>query len=329
MDTMRGNDSHSPRPRCVAAGRTRHRPSRLPLLLCLVVGGVLSTTQVRAETEAAPSKQDFSHPEHGSLSEIGAKLANPVSEVWALFTELDLDFSDGNLNQGDAKVGGRMLFQPIMPIPLYGGEGEEWKLITRPTVPILFSQPVPKGFDQFDGEGGLGDIQLPMLVSPPTGSWLLGVGPTWLFPSATRNAFGRDNWGVGPAAVVGYKTKEWTAGVFPQYTFGIGGSYDDDKRKASYLSMLYFFIYNLPDAWQIGMNPTISYDHKATSGNKWNVPIGLIAAKTTRIGKVPVKLQLGIEYSVVNQDDFGQRAQLKLNIIPVIDSLIQNPVFGR
>jgi hypothetical protein len=49
----------------------------------------------------------------------------------------------------------------------------------------------------------------------------------------------------------------------------------------------------------------------------------------TKIDDVPVKFQLGIEYSVVKQDDFGQVAQIKLNIIPVIPSLIKNPLFGK
>ena len=93
--------------------------------------------------------------------------------------------------------------------------------------------------------------------------------------------------------------------------------------------MLYFFVYNLPDAWQIGFNPTISYDSNASSGNRWNVPVGLFVAKTTKIGNTPVKVQLGMEYSVVQQDDFGQVAQLKLNIIPVIPSLVKNPLFGK
>jgi hypothetical protein len=48
----------------------------------------------------------------------------------------------------------------------------------------------------------------------------------------------------------------------------------------------------------------------------------------TKIGDVPVKFQLGIEYSVVRQDAFGQVAQIKLNIIPVISSLMKDPIFG-
>jgi hypothetical protein len=92
--------------------------------------------------------------------------------------------------------------------------------------------------------------------------------------------------------------------------------------------MLYWFIWNLPDAWQIGMNPTITYDNNATSVNQWNVAVGLFASKTAKVGKVPVKFQLGVEYSVVSQDTFGQEAQIKLNLIPVIPSLIKHPIFG-
>jgi hypothetical protein len=199
-------------------------------------------------------------------------------------------------------------------------------LITRPTLPILFSQPVPTGFDQFTHLGGLGDFQIPTLIAPPTGKLIFGLGPDWLFPTATRTEFGRQQWGVGPAGVFGYATKEFTAVVLPQYYFGIGGW--GDKPDANYMSMLYAFIYHLPGGWDIGTNPTINHDHTASSGNRWNVPVGLFVGKMVKIGEVPVKFQLGIEYSVISEDDFGQRAQIRFNVIPVIPSLIKSPVFG-
>ena len=45
------------------------------------------------------------HNAHGSLAEVGAKLSNPVSDVWALFTQFGLTFSDGDINTGDAQIG--------------------------------------------------------------------------------------------------------------------------------------------------------------------------------------------------------------------------------
>jgi len=313
----------------------RHSSGRNPLMtrkrtslrIRFICGALLFS--IVLSSEDCKGEEKYEHPEHGSLAEIGAKLSNPVSDVWALFTEFDLNFSDGDLNAGSEKIGGRMIFQPILPFPLYGQGEHAWKLITRPTIPVLFSQPVPKGFDDFNNLGGLGDTQLPTLVSPSSGNWLLGFGPTWLFPTATREEFGRRQWGIGPAFIFGYRAKDWLAGILPQYTWGIGGWNDEDTPDASYLSMLYFFVYNLPDAWQIGFNPTISYDHNAPSGNQWNVPVGLFVSKMIKMGKTPVKLQLGVEYSVIHQDDFGQVAQIKLNIIPVIPTLVKSPLLGK
>ena len=297
---------------------------------CLAVWVSFSFAATARGEEPSSGSAAGGAAEQSDVAEIGAKLSNPVSNVWALFTEFDLDFSDGDVNTGDPEVGGAMLFQPVLPFPLYGSGDNEWKLITRPVVPIVFSTPIPTGFNDFDNEGGLADIQLPMLVSPPTENWILGAGVNWLLPTSTRESLGHEQWGVGPTAVVGYKTKELTVGVFPQYYFGFASrsDRDSDVRDVSSLSMLYFLFYNLPDAWQIGTNPTITYDHQAGSGNKWNVPIGLTVAKTTRFGRLPVKFQFGIEYSVVSQDDFGQRAQLKLNVIPVMPSLVEEPIFG-
>jgi hypothetical protein len=281
--------------------------------------------QAPAPTPGTAAGGAAAQSEHDSLADVGAKLSNPVSDVWALFTEFDLIFSDGDVNTGDPQVGFSMQFQPVLPIPLFG----KWKLIVRPTVPVLFSQPVPEGFNDFDHKIGLADTLLPLVLSPPTKNWILALGPTFTIPTSTVDAFGRQQWAMGPAGVLGYKTKKAILGVFPQYFFGIGSRGDQgDTPDASYMSLLYFFFYNLPEAWQVGFNPVISYDNKALPDNKWNVPIGLTVAKTTKIGKLPVKFQFGFEYSVVSQDAFGQRFLLKLNVIPVIPSLIKKPLFG-
>jgi hypothetical protein len=34
-----------------------------------------------------------------------------------------------------------------------------------------------------------------------------------------------------------------------------------------------------------------------------------------------------VEYSVVSQDDYGKRALIKFNIIPVVKDLIEKPLF--
>jgi hypothetical protein len=301
----------------------------LAVLAVVVIAGPASAHDPDANPEGDKTAADHGH---ASLGDIGAKLSDPTSNVWALFTEFDLSFSDGDVNRGDPKIGGDMVFQPILPIPLYGEGKDQWKILARPTVPLIFSSAVPKGLNSFDHETGLGDITLPLPLAPPprmSGHWILGLGPTFLLPTATKDAFGSEQFGIGPAAVIGYKTKKFTLGIFPQYYFKIGSIGDQaDKPNVSNGSLLYFGFWNLPKAWQIGFNPVITYDDKATKGNKWNVPVGLLVTKTTAIAKKPVKLQIGFEYSVVSQDDFGKRFMIKVNVIPVIAALVKNPIFG-
>ncbi len=297
---------------------------------CLALLFVLSLCFVSAEALA-----EDSGTKHGSLSELGAKLSDPTSDVWALFTEFDLKFSRGDLSDDDYKTGGDMIFQPIMPFHLT----KNMKLLTRPTVPIIFSTPIPTGLKSdgtanFANKGGLGDISCPLLFSPvpkPGQSFSVGFGPTLQFPTHTQKELGTNTWEAGPAVVVTHKTKKTTMGLLCQYWWSYSeygsNSAGEDTPSASHGSILPFFFYNLPDAWQIGFSPTISYNDKATSGNKWNVPFGTTVAKMLKVGKLPVKFQLGVEYAVKRQDDFGPEWAIKLNIIPVIMSLQKNPFF--
>ena len=306
----------------VRRARARRQPVVPPILLLAIAFLTAARAQeARVEPDGAAAQAD-------DASEAAKKLANPLSNVWALFTEFDVNFSDGNLNAGHQRAGGRMLFQPILPIPLFERGESQWNLITRPTIPFLFSQPIPAGPNKFVRKGGIGDIQLPLIISPPIKNWILGAGPTFLFPSATDKAVGRQQWGVGPAVVIGHYSDKVTMGVFEQYFVGTGShNGSSGVPDASYMNLLYFMYYNLPHAWQIGFSPIITYDRRATAGNRWNVPVGISISKTARIGGLISKFELGFEYSVVSEDAYGQRAMVKLNIIPVIPSLIRRPLF--
>lgn len=299
-------------------------------LACALLGASLASIpgeSVRADDQAAASDEE-------KLGEMGSKLANPLSDLWALsFSMNGPQFFDGDINTGDPELGASLLFQPVMPFPLYGEGQDQWRLITRPVIPFVFTQPIPDGFNDFERKGGIGDIQLPLILSPSdriTGHFIFGAGPIFLFPSATSDDLGQQQWAMGPAVVLGYKTDKATFGVFPNYFWKIG---EEDQQQStpnvSQLSLLYFFNYKLPDAWQIGFNPTITYNDKAPSDNKWNVPVGLYVGRMVRLGRLPVLIKLGGEYSVVSEDLFGLRFQFRLQITPVIPSLIQSPILGK
>ncbi len=272
-------------------------------------------------------------PAAASAAEVGKQLSNPTSDVWALFTEFDYTKNNGTLTGGgDSKtVGSTMIFQPIAPVPLT----RNWQLITRPVVPIIFSTPVPGadgGEINFDRKSGLGDMALPLVpvnkhgIKLGKGGLVGGVGPTFQFPTATDDALGSDTWETGIAAVAVYKLPKWTFVAFPQYLWSTGKT-DDDAPHTSHGSLLYVVLYEAGNAWQVGVTPTITYDNEASSGNRWNVPIGLTVAKTTKVGKRMIKFQVAFEYSVVNQDAYGKEFMLRFNVIPVVANPFSKPLF--
>jgi hypothetical protein len=326
---------------------------RTLLLVCLICGAMLfpiplsngldfiatpawahdMTPHPHAEDSKVGETKDM-HPKHGSMGAIGSKLANPVSDLWQLAFSLNAPaFYDGDINSGDPEVGGVLAFQPVMPIPLWGEGEDEIRMIVRPIIPIIFSEPIPKGNNDFTHQGGIGDIQLPMLINVPkskAGNWLLGTGPVALFPTATTDALGSDQFAMGPAVVLGYAGKKNTFGIFPNYFWKVGSTgQDGDTANINQGSLLYFFNYMLPNAWQVGMNPTIKYNKQATSGNKWTVPVGGYVGKTTKIGRLPVNIKFGLEYSVVSPDDWGQRVAFRLQVTPVVPGLIKKAIFGK
>jgi hypothetical protein len=267
-----------------------------------------------------------------NMDEVGKKLANPLADLWALnFNSFVPGFFDGDVNKGDAKLGATTIFQPILPIPLSGEGADEFRVILRPVVPIVWGTPTPDGFDQFDYNSGIGDIQLPFVFSVPesiAGKWILGAGPVFEFPTATDDDLGADQWSAGPAVAVGHKGEKLTSVLFFNYFWKVAGAGQDDKPDTHKGSLLYSFQYALGDGWQVGTNPTITYNHKASSGNKWNVPIGAFIGKTLKMGSTPVNFKLGVEYSAISPDDFGQQAALRLQVTPIIGGLVKKPLFG-
>lgn len=284
-----------------------------------------------AGPHASPEDQ---HDEKGSMGEIGKKLANPLADLWALnFNSFIPGFFDGDINRGDAKLGATTIFQPILPVPLKGEGAEELRVIMRPVVPLIWGVPTPDGFDKFDYKSGIGDIQLPFVFAVPAskaGKWILGAGPVFEFPTATDDDLGADQWSLGPAIAVGHKGKALTSVLFFNYFWKIGESgQDSGTPDTSKGSLLYSFQYALKDGWQIGTNPNITYNHKASSGNKWNVPIGVFVGRTLKLGARPWNFKLGVEYSAVSPDDFGQQAAIRFQATPIIPGLIQKPLFGN
>jgi hypothetical protein len=280
----------------------------------------MPTAQVgqAAGASATPDSRPSAEPEANgvSASELNRQLSNPVTSLWSLtlqFNNYYLTNSRWNYN---------LQFQPVLPVSLT----KDWNLITRPVLPLYNSVPAPVAPGQYEQTWAFGDTILLELLSPAnTGPWILGAGPTFIFPTATSDFAGQGKWQAGPGVVVGYLTKEYIVGVFPQQWWSIGGS--TDRPFTSQMNLQPFAALFLGEGWNIGYSGNILANWKATSKNVWTVPLGLGIGKVVRLGRLPVKFQIAGQWMAVHPQNAGQMWNIQVLITPVIPKLISESLF--
>jgi len=273
-----------------------------------------------AVAEPAPTADERAEP---SLGEVNKQLTNPVSSLWSItFQQNNFKLDPGN---GRAqRWSSNLLLQPVLPI----GISPDWNLITRPVVPLFVSQPHPDpklGEPTHIGRStAFGDITLLQLVSPSpelAGNWLLGFGPSWIFPTAASDFTGSGKYQVGPAALVGYLSDKWIVGALVQNWWSYAGS--DSRPSTASMNLQPFASYFLPDAWSIGYSGNILANWKNSATDSFTVPIGVSVAKVVRLGKLPVRIALGGQWMPVQPDAYGQKWNIQLVVAPVLPKLVK------
>lgn len=254
--------------------------------------------------------------EGASASELNRKLTNPVSDIWSIsnqFNNFELNNSQWNNN---------WLFQPVLPISLT----KDLNLITRPVMPFYNIVPHETSPGEFARDAGLGDLTLLELLSPAnSGNWILGVGPTAIFPTATSGFTGQGKWQLGPSVVVGYLTKQYFIGMFPQQWWSIGGEHgrpDTNQMNLQPIAALFF-----GEGWDVFYSGNILADWTAPSEDVWTVPVGLGLGKVVKFGRLPVKFTLAVQYMPVHPRISGQEWNVQVQITPVIPKLIKGVLF--
>ena len=196
---------------------------RIRLIALLLV---LVSASVRAEDPQSPAAEAGGE----STAELSKQLLNPVSSLWSIAFQQNnylIDVGPGENERWNSNLN----FQPVMPIAI----NEDWNLITRPVVTAFNSVPHPvenRSPIEWTRSSTFGDTILLELFSPSpklAGQWLLGLGPTFIFPTANSEWTGQGKYQAGPAGLFGYLDEHWILGVFPQqwYSFsGAGGSRD-------------------------------------------------------------------------------------------------------
>ena len=254
-----------------------------------------------------------------SLTEVNKELSNPISTIWALSFQQNTFW----LNKPERNVV-NVLFQPVLPISLTSN----WNLISRPVIPVFNSTPYVNKSGNLHRVTGFGDTALVELLSPGprlAGPWLVGAGPTFIFPTASNSRLGQNKWQIGPTGLLGYLGEKWIAGVFPQQWWSVGGP---GSNTISQMNLQYFYAYFPAEGWSVGTSPNILVNWYARrSSNKVTFPIGLNISKVVRIGPLPVKFAVQGQYVPVHPDVFGQKWNLQFAVTPVIPKLIKGNLF--
>src|SRR5215469_14996582 len=251
-----------------------------------------------------------------SASELNRKLTNPVSDLWSISNQFN------NFKLANGHWNNNWNFQPVLPVSLT----KDWNLITRPLMPFYNIVPHETAPGQFERAAGLGDLAVVELLSPAhSGNWVLGAGPTFIFPTATSEFTGQGKWQAGPSVVAGYPTKKFFLGVFPQQWWSIGGQHgrvDTNQLNLQPIAALFF-----GDGWDVFYSGNILANWKAPSGDIWTVPIGLGVGKVVKLGRLPIKFTLSVQYMPVHPHISGQEWDVQVQITPVLPKLIKGVLF--
>ncbi len=130
---------------------------------------------------------------------------------------------------------------------------------------------------------------------------------------------------VGPSFVVGYMTKKYIVGVFPQQWWSFGG--DPERPSTSQLNLQPIAALFFEHGWSVGYSGNILANWKETPGNVWTVPLGIAINKVVKLGRLPVKFGVAGQYMVVRPEPAGQEWNIQIQLAPVLPRLVKGTLF--
>ena len=106
--------------------------------------------------------------------------------------------------------------QPAIPFNL----SDDWNLITRTIVPVIYQESPARGVDC---AFGLGDTVQSFFLSPveEVGGWILGAGPVWLWPTGTSPEVRSEQLGMGPTIVALQQRSGFTYGLLANHLWNV------------------------------------------------------------------------------------------------------------
>lgn len=235
--------------------------------------------------------------------ELARKLANPISSLISVPFQSNYDCCFGPRDSYRYTLN----IQPVVPFSL----NEDWNLIVRTIVPIVYQQAPAAGFDN---RFGLSDTEQSFFFSPAQSvdgiTW--GVGPVFLWPTATNSELGTGKWGAGPAGVILKQQGGWTYGALANHIWSYAGHNDRDALSQSFLQP--FLTYTFPDTTALNLSSETSYDW---TSEQWTVPINAGISKVFKFGEQRVSIGVSARYYAEAPSDGPKWGSPLCNYLPV------------
>ena len=241
---------------------------------------------------------------------LSKQLSNPNSPLSTLVFKHTYTQFDGTLPGASDQSSNVSIFQPVFPFPI----GDGTNLFIRPGIAYVWDQPV---FDpnsgNWDSVSGWADVGFDIAVGQTLdGGWVAVGGVQGTIP--TYSDVSGEQWRLGPEALVANIGEKAYGALFPSHQWDINGDYDYSTS-----GLEIFAGYFLPNAWTIYTNSQLTYDWVADQAT---VPINLTLRKVTKIGNTPIQFNLGVDYFVESNDEFGQDWAIKFSMAPVVENFI-------
>jgi len=254
----------------------------------------------------------FAQESEKSVDEVARELSNPVGSTASLTFQGTWTRWGGDLPGIDEQSSSALIFMPSLPFRLGSGN-----LTLRPSFPVAGS-PVIDENGEWDMDRGFGDIVLLAVWGRMEKNGVLwGFGGTAIFPTASKETLGQDQWQLGPAALVGHLSGVGVFGAFWQHWWGLNDPAAGEKANKGTLQIFYWF--SLKDGWQIGGSPLTTANYVTAGDVDFSFPLNLGVAKTFMAGSTPIKATVQGQYFVTQPDMMGPSWGIFFQIAPVIN----------
>ncbi len=254
-----------------------------------------------------------------STAAMAQEASNPFGSSWALQLLQNNNWTE--MPGGDDRVQSNLQFQPLLSVRLTEKQG----LIIRPIVTIVNSVPHPDQSGQNERTAGFGDTVLAFALphSLLGGRLMVGAGPTFILPTASKDLLSQHTWQLGPDAGAVLLGNHFISYGFVQQWFKVGG----DGRDTNQMSGTFNFTYLFENGWTIGTQPTLLVDWKARGGEQGTFGIGPQVGKMCKCGGLPTLFQLQVQHYPIRPSVAGPKWNIQLQATPTIPALIKKTLF--